>query len=317
MKIRIAPPQTLYELGQRANQEDALFPPFGQATIDDRLFLVCDGMGGHDHGEVASQTVAETIGRYISNHLPTGEALTDSLLSDAIAEAYNQLDAHDDPDDRKKMGTTLTLLCLHRGGVTMAHIGDSRIYHIRPNSSPNGGGREGAILYQSRDHSLVMDLFLSGELTREQMDTYEGKNVITRAMLPHPESRFRPDIVHTTNLQAGDLFLLCSDGIIEQLTDSHLLNILCADITDERILNRLGAATASAADNHSAYLIRILAVEQEPSDTEVPNDEATSRKNLINIIHAREEKEDNDNSPAKAPIQKKNSWLIKIFKYFT
>ena len=304
MNCKIAPPQAICELGRRQNQEDALFPPLGQATDADRLFLVCDGMGGHDHGEVASQTVAETIGRFISDRLPADAPLPDSLLADAIAEAYNQLDARDNPADLKKMGTTLTLLCLHRGGATMAHIGDSRIYHLRPSTH--------AILYQSRDHSLVMDLYLSGELTRDEIDTYEGKNIITRAMQPAQERRSRPDIVHTTDLRPGDLFLLCSDGIVEQLTDNHLLNILCADVPDERILQRLRAATVSAADNHTAYLIRILAVESEPSDTTAPNDEATSRANLVNIIRAREA----ENEQPEAEDDNNRGWLHKLLHQF-
>ena len=315
MKITIAPPQAIYELGRRQNQEDALFPSLGQATAADRLFLVCDGMGGHDHGEVASQTVAETIGSYISDRLPADAPLSDSLLADAIAEAYNQLDARDNAADLKKMGTTLTLLCLHRGGATMAHIGDSRIYHLRPNSSPNGGGREGAVLYQSRDHSLVMDLYLSGELTRDEIDTYEGKNVITRAMQPHQERRSRPDVVHTTDLRPGDLFLLCSDGIVELLSDNHLLNILSSGIPDDRILKRLRSATASAADNHTAYLIRILAVEPEPSDATAPNDEATSRANLINIIRVEEEEADKDSLSLES-TPKQDGWLHRLFHIF-
>ena len=304
MRITIAPPQAICELGRRQNQEDALFPPLGQATDADRLFLVCDGMGGHDHGEVASQTVAETIGRFLSDRLPAEAPLPDSLLADAIAEAYNQLEVRDNPADLKKMGTTLTLLCLHRGGATMAHIGDSRIYHLRP--------AEHRILYQSRDHSLVMDLYLSGELTRDEMDTYEGKNIITRAMQPTQERRCRPDIVHTTDLQPGDYFLLCSDGIVEQLTDSHLLNILCAEVTDDRILQRLRAATASAADNHTAYLVRILTVEAEPSDAEAPNDEALSRANFINIVRTREK----DSQRPSLQENSSQSWLHKILHKF-
>ena len=122
MRITIAPPQAICELGRRQNQEDALFPSLGQATDADRLFLVCDGMGGHDHGEVASQTVAETIGRFLSDRLPADAPLPDSLLTDAIAEAYNQLDARDNPTDTKKMGTTLTLVVLLTSKSTLARI---------------------------------------------------------------------------------------------------------------------------------------------------------------------------------------------------
>ena len=309
MKIQIAPPQAIYELGQRHNQEDALFPLCGEATAADRLFLVCDGMGGHDHGEVASQTVAETIGRYIADRLPAEAPLPDSLLTDAIAEAYNQLEARDNPADTKKMGTTLTLLCLHRGGATMAHIGDSRIYHFRPSTH--------AILYQSRDHSLVMDLYLSGELTRDEIDTYEGKNIITRAMQPAQERRNRPDIVHTTDLRAGDYFLLCSDGIIETLSDEQLLRHLSADATDEEKCRRLQQLTIKHQDNHSAYLIRILSVEAEPSDAAAPNDEATSRANLINIIRAKEAEDEGTNQPEPiADSQQSNNWFHRLFSIF-
>lgn len=283
MKITIAAPQVIYELGSRANQEDALWPAFGLATESDRLFIVCDGMGGHDHGEVASQTVATTIGHYISEHSPTNDIWKDALLTDALAAAYDQLDACDNPDDKKKMGTTLTLLCLHRDGATMAHIGDSRIYHLRP-SAPIGE----QILYQSRDHSLAMDLYLAEELTFNQIDTYENKNVITRAMQPRQERRSRPDVVHTTDLRPGDLFLLCSDGIVEQLTNNKLLNILCSDVPDHLIIQRLRSATKTAADNHTAYLIRIIDIEPDSTDTLALNDEATSRANFMNIIRARE-----------------------------
>lgn len=298
MIIHIAPPLALHELGQRANQEDALFPPLGMATEADRLFLVCDGMGGHEHGEVASQTVAETMGAYIAGHLAPETPLSDELLYDALAAAYDKLDACDNKADSRRMGTTMTLLCLHRGGVTMAHIGDSRIYHLRP-ADKDG---HAAILYQSRDHSLAMDLYLAGELTLQQMATYDKRNVITRAMQPAPERRFRPDIAHTTDLRPGDYFLLCSDGVVETLTDDRLLALVCSNDTDEKKLRELQRHTSAAADNHTAYLIRILDVQAEPGDAEAKNDEASSRANYINITRTRE-------GEAHTAADKPASWL--------
>lgn len=293
MKIKIAPPQAFQELGSRDNQEDALWPSLGQATAEDRLFIVCDGMGGHDHGEVASQTVAKAIGAYISTRLPTDSTLSDDLLASAIAEAYDQLDRQDDPDDQRKMGTTLTLLCLHRGGATMAHIGDSRIYHVRPDKEHDG------VLYISRDHSLVMDLYFSGELSREEMDTYEGRNVVTRAMQPHQERRLRPDIVHTTDIQPGDLFLLCSDGVLEKLSDAQLLDILTTNALADEKCRQLKEATANAADNHSAYLLQVIGVEAEPSDITAPHNEDTSRANFTVIERTRAADNAKQNNQAK------------------
>lgn len=275
MKIHIAPPCAIHELGRRANQEDSIWPPLGMATTEDSLFLVCDGMGGHEHGEVASQTVAETMGRYGEKHPMPREGGVDEWLMNALNEAYNQLDANDNLDDSRKMGTTLTLLCLHRRGGAMVHIGDSRIYHIRP--------KEKKFLYVSRDHSLVMDLYLSGELKREEMQTYPGKNIITRCMQPGAERRPKADVVHTTNLSPGDYFILCSDGILEQLVDMELMDLLALDCSDGEKCRRLKEMTACNADNHSVYLIRIAKVDSEEGDATALNDEPVSRANMVVI----------------------------------
>ena len=131
MNIKLYPPLSIHELGQRGNQEDTIFPAKGKATAEDCLFIVCDGMGGHEHGEVASETFATALARFFEGRVSPDVVLTDQALADAIEAAYLQLDAVDD-GNFKKMGTTLTLVYFHRGGVTAAHIGDSRIYHIRP-----------------------------------------------------------------------------------------------------------------------------------------------------------------------------------------
>ena len=124
-------PYNLQELGQRQNQEDSLFPDIGQQTIQDRLFILCDGMGGHEKGEVASATVCETMSKTILSRWNQSEPLSDELLKQAIEDAYDALDAKDNGSE-KKMGTTMTFLCFHANGVTVAHIGDSRVYQLRP-----------------------------------------------------------------------------------------------------------------------------------------------------------------------------------------
>ena len=148
MKIRIHQPQFIHEIGQRTNQEDALWPLSSAATENDRVFIVCDGMGGHEKGEVASQTVSLSLGQWLKENTNPDETFNDEQLAEALRHAYSELDKKDDGSP-KKMGTTLTLLYIHRNGITAAHIGDSRIYHIRPKKGT---------LYQSRDHSLVFDL---------------------------------------------------------------------------------------------------------------------------------------------------------------
>lgn len=283
MKITIHQPLYIFEIGQRANQEDSLYPAGEKATSEDRLFVLCDGMGGHEHGEVASQTVCKALGNWFSDNMAPSQPLTDNQLLAAIEYAYNALDTKDN-GGIKKMGTTLTLLYIHARGITAAHIGDSRIYHIRPQSSSPSGRLGGAILYQSRDHSLVFDLYQAGEITYEEIATFPQKNIITRAMQPGEENRMRPDIVHITDVQPGDYFYMCSDGMLEQMTNEELAAFLSSDISDEEKRSQLIKATANNKDNHSAWLIHIKDVINEYGDDKLVNEEPTSRCNAINIL---------------------------------
>ncbi|MBO7570067.1 MAG: serine/threonine-protein phosphatase [Bacteroidaceae bacterium] len=291
MRYELYLPLAIHELGQRQNQEDTIFPVKGQATSDNRLFIVCDGMGGHEKGEVASNLVCQSISQYFqSRHVTPDQGLSDDTLREALQYAYTQLDQADD-GAAKKMGTTLIFLYLHRNGATIAHIGDSRIYHIRP-------GR--GVLYQSRDHSLVFELFQAGEITYDEMRRSPQKNIITRAMQPGEDNRVRADIVHTTDIQPGDYFYLCTDGMLEEMENEELAFIFSADISDEEKCQRLILATADNKDNHSAYLIHIKDVVREEGDDEKPNDEATSRYNAIHLIHQRNEEENQTVTPSNA-----------------
>ena len=272
MKIEIYQPQAIWELGQRDNQEDSIFPMFGKATDDDRLFILCDGMGGHEHGEVASQTVCKAMSDTLLSL--SKQSFTDDDLLDALQVAYRQLDSLDN-SHLKKMGTTLCLLYFHSGGVTAAHIGDSRIYHVRP--------KENRILYQSRDHSLVYDLYQAGEISYEEMHTSPQKNIITRAIQPGEENRVRPAIVHIADIQPGDYFYICSDGMLELMSNDELCSLLSADGSDEKKRMQLIAATSDNKDNHSAYLIHIKEVMREAGDNMLLDDEQTSKDNALNI----------------------------------
>lgn len=272
MKISLYPPLSIHEIGNRNNQEDALWPL--QPTVNDRLFVLCDGMGGHEHGEVASQTVTQAMGQWFAEHVDASSPLTDEQLREAIEYAYQQLDQYAD-GSTKQMGTTLTLIYIGSNGITAAHMGDSRIYHIRP-------GIE--VLYQSRDHSLVFDLFQSGEITFEEMKNFKQKNIVTRAMTPGEDNRMRPDIIHITDIQPGDYFYMCSDGMLEQMSNVELVELLSSGATDEEKRQQLIAATFQNQDNHSAWLIHIKDVIKEEGDEQLVNEESTSRCNAINIL---------------------------------
>lgn len=285
MKIELSPPLSIMKLGQRKNQEDAI------AQWNNLLFVLCDGMGGHEHGEVASQTVCQSIVGWFSENVLPEEPFTDEQLLAALDHAYTELDKKDDGNLRK-MGTTLTLLYIHRQGITAAHIGDSRIYHIRPEYSLYSfkyNEYRGDILYQSRDHSLVYDLYQAGEISYDEMRTSPQKNIITRAMQPGIDNRVRPDIIHITDIRPGDWFYLCSDGMLEQMDDDELSSLLSSKMTDEAKCQLLIDATRQNQDNHTAWLIHIKDVQPEEADKLLVNEEPTARCNALNIKRTHED----------------------------
>ena len=206
---------SLHEIGKRANQEDSLYPALGQEVPDNDLFILCDGMGGHDCGEVASQTVCDAMSSYIKSN-PTAD------FESALNAAYDALDDADN-SSLKKMGTTMTLVKFDENTCVVAHIGDSRVYHIRPS--------EKRVLYVTRDHSLVNDLVACGEMTPEEAKNSTRKNVITRAMQPHQSKRTKADVAIISDIREGDYFYMCSDGMLEISEDDDIVNVLSSLIS--------------------------------------------------------------------------------------
>lgn len=253
---------TISEFGNRKDaagnphQEDSIFPEMGKATPEDRLFVLCDGMGGHEAGEVASSTVCTALAKSIEKLNPEG-AFTDEDFSRALDAAYDALDTKD-IDTEKKPGTTMTMLKLHNGGCTIAHIGDSRVYQFRPGPDKDST----VIMFQTEDHSLVNDLLKVGELTPEEAKTFNRKNVITRAMQPGGERRCNADIFHTVDVRPGDWFYLCSDGMLEQADNDNLRFIFsnASFKTGEEKVAALLENSKFNDDNHSALIVQILDV---------------------------------------------------------
>lgn len=249
---------SIHELGQRQNQEDSIYPALGNGCAKNRHFIVCDGMGGHDAGEVASNAVCQAMNKSIIDTNPDSEGFfSDDDFQVALACAYDELDRCDTGSE-KKMGTTMTFLKLHDGGAIIAHIGDSRVYHFRPGKDKFST----QILFVTRDHSLVNDLIKIGELTPEQARHSSQRNVITRAMQPNMDRRPKADIYHTKDIKPGDCFLLCTDGIIEDLEDENLQYLFSDNGNDDTArINMLKQMTNHHRDNHSAILVRVLDVE--------------------------------------------------------
>jgi len=173
------------------------------------LAVVCDGMGGHEAGEIASRLAVEAIVKRFEED--TGD--TGAMLVKAVQGANRAVfDSAAQTPRLKGMGTTCTALVLHRGLAWCAHVGDSRLYLVRA----------GEIFLMTEDHSAVMELVRRGVISRDEARHHPDKNVISRALGSHR------DVTVTAwpqpfAVQAGDSFVLCSDGLYDLVGDDDLL----------------------------------------------------------------------------------------------
>ncbi len=248
-------PQSFSLIGQRAINQDTIYPAPGQATVGDKLFLVCDGIGGADKGEEASRLLCESIvGYYRAVGGPLLDVVHLSLALEFANDAYQTYLADNPLVNR--MGSTLALLQLDEQGVLIAHIGDSRVYQIR----------DGAIIFQTQDHKQVNDLVEAGIITAEQAQTHPWRNRLSRAVMGQAgetePKKSTPDSQLLTDVRAGDYFFLCSDGALEQLDDYTLAQSLIGDMTDAAKLHTLLAlCEGRVKDNYSGHLLHIQFVD--------------------------------------------------------
>lgn len=177
------------------------------------LYIVADGMGGHRGGEVASRLAVDTIR---AEYYSAPEADPQAALSAAFQKA-NRLIFDKSTGDQTffGMGTTCTAMVIMEDTAYFAHVGDSRAYLFR----------EGTLRRITRDHSLVEDMIRAGMITPAEARVHPQRNVITRSLgvkdsiqPDHPESPFQ--------IQEGDIFLICSDGLTSQVDDSTIQTVL-------------------------------------------------------------------------------------------
>ena len=217
---------------RRQNEDAAWFDE------DRAVFAVADGMGGHLAGEVASRMAIEAVQRMARENERPGIA----ALREAVACAHETILAHaQDNIECAGMGTTLSVLWLGENYAYIAHVGDSRIYRLR----------EGSLTQITQDHSLVEELVRAGLITREQARTHPRRNIITRALGTHGENE--PDLL-VTDVQDGDVFLLCTDGLTGMVPDDEIERTL-RDCGIEAAADRLLALALDAGGRDNVTLI--------------------------------------------------------------
>ncbi len=251
MKISLNQAYSFTQLGRRANQEDARYPDCDAPQGGQHFFVVCDGVGGNEKGEVASRTVCDAFGKALAD-FDWSRPLTTADFERALDFAFSELQRIATPENRG-MATTLTFAAFHVGGCFIAHIGDSRVYYVRP-----GQG----IVYRTDDHSLVNALVRAGVITAEEAETHPDRNVITRSVcIPEADQeRSSATVVNIDDVRPGDYVFLCSDGVLKRLTDQALVDCLSQPTSDAAKCAHIAAMSIDSDDNNTAYLVSVASV---------------------------------------------------------
>ncbi len=216
------------------------------------LFMVADGMGAHAAGELASAMAAERVPQIYEQRCEFSPPLA---LRRSLEQVNAEINAKGESGfEFKGMGTTCTTLVLLPRGAIIGHIGDSRCYRVR--------GR--TIEQLSRDHSLVWELETAGGMSREQAADAAPKNIITRSMGPH--AHVDVDLEGPFAVTAGDVFLLCSDGLSGQVMDDEI-GLLASELEpQDAVAALIGLALVRGApDNVTVVVAR--AGEEEATRT--------------------------------------------------
>lgn len=178
-----------------------------------QIFILADGMGGYNGGEVASSLAAESARNYIENNFDKMEHTKENILElvKSAIEYANMVvfeKSKLDPE-LSGMGTTLDICFIYNNKIYIGHVGDSRIYRIRKE----------LIRKLTKDHSYVQQLVEDGKITREEANHHPKKNMLTKAL--GCTAYVEPDI-RARNLEAGDILVMCSDGLTNMVEEKEI-----------------------------------------------------------------------------------------------
>lgn len=255
------------EKGIRDKNEDSFYPKQESFIKDGKIFMVCDGMGGHKGGEIASGIVCKNISDYLNIHCNDGNY--EQHFKDAIESTQSLIDAYiTEHNESAGMGTTLAMLYFTDNGAYSVHIGDSRVYHIR----------NGKTLWVTWDHSKVNELIKAGIITKVQAKQ-SNRNIILRALQGNLIHKIEADITFIDNICTDDYFLICSDGVWECFEDDDIGFFLSDDKSNIlKLENIKDVCEKNSKDNYTACLLQV-------ANDDVPKRIPTkSKKKIITFI---------------------------------
>ncbi len=235
----------------RENNEDKYEFFLAESTTDlatkGHVFVVCDGMGGHEAGQIASELACKTFIDVYRNH-PSDDAGVAGRAAVAAANRFINDVARAVPS-RKGMGTTLSALFVVQGQGVIVQVGDSRVYR-----------RRGSVCEQmTSDHTWVEETVKAGLMSREDAENHPYKHVITRAL--GTEQNVEPD-VFLFALEEGDIYFLCSDGVTNHVSNERVGEILGGSTPSEAAWRLVGEAlVGGGSDNATALVVRVDGLE--------------------------------------------------------
>jgi protein phosphatase len=213
------------------------------------LYIVADGMGGHNGGEIASKTSVETIRCFIETHQDKTGYLEDRLymIKEAMSRANREVYSHAmSTEGLEGMGTTLTMALIEGKKLHIGHIGDSRMYLMR----------NGECEKLTEDHSLVAELIKKGSISPEEGDKHPQKNIITKAL--GTDRLVEMDLL-TKDLRDGDLILLCTDGLTNMLDLDDIVSMCRVEDNPQSLSEALveKANSKGGRDNITVIAVKV------------------------------------------------------------
>lgn len=237
--------------GIRENNEDyIIYSTDFILPTQTRVIVLCDGMGGHGHGEVASKIVAESVFETLAH---SSKEFSADDLQYALDNALITLNNVDTYNDSKKMGTTLVVAVINNNNVLVGHVGDSRCYLFDENCIKK---------FRTKDHSKVAEAVEAEILTEEEAFTSQYKNILTRSVMAGKmDVKIDIDRLDVNN---KDRLLLCTDGVVDALRDDELAAILVNRNVDEA-LSMIDSVCGEKS--HDNYSVIIADLHKEPETT--------------------------------------------------
>ena len=234
---------------RRSNNEDACY-----VLKKDKVFIVADGVGGNNSGEIASRTCVDEIAKYVETHdltlCETDEDI-EAYFAECIKDVnFKILELSQRHEENWGMATTVVVACLKDNQLYVFNVGDSRAYILRNHT----------LTQITEDHTYVNSLVKAGVITAEEAETHENRNMITRAI--GADYKIDADAFVIT-VEAGDRILLCTDGLYGEINHDELCAQLAEDVSMTEICDAFVDAAKSNGGNDNITMIVVNVTEED------------------------------------------------------